>query len=285
VKLPGRHHHEVKPRRRRLADDLERPASSVAYYSRRSDQEQNTGRYTRREAQKQVTNLGRYSATPHIVSLDGSSQSLLRGQAAYQSAAERLLAGSIWNRNKLTVDTGGLSRQLQHQFPELSSVSVTLPLLSHQPIIYVQTAQPALILVGDSGTYVLDTDGKALLSVSGNQAAEASFGLPIVVDQSGLQLALDRQVLPSGDVSFIQTVVAQLAARHLTVTSMTLPPAASELDVHVSGLAYYAKFNLQSGDARQQAGTYLATQSHLQSEHITPAQYIDVRVDGRAYYK
>jgi hypothetical protein len=66
---------------------------------------------------------------------------------------------------------------------------------------------------------------------------------------------------------------------------MTLPPATSELDVRVAGQPYFIKFNLQSGDARQQAGTFLATQSHLQSQNIVPSTYIDVRVDGRSYYK
>ena len=65
---------------------------------------------------------------------------------------------------------------------------------------------------------------------------------------------------------------------------MTLPPAASELDVKIAGKPYFVKFNLQADDARRQAGTFLATQAQLQRKGITPAQYIDVRVEGRAYY-
>ena len=76
-----------------------------------------------------------------------------------------------------------------------------------------------------------------------------------------------------------------MAAKHITITSMTLPPAADELDVHLTGVNYYIKFNLANDDARQQVGTFLATQAQLKSQGITPGQYIDVRVDGRAYYQ
>ncbi len=66
---------------------------------------------------------------------------------------------------------------------------------------------------------------------------------------------------------------------------MTLPVGTSELDVRLAGQPYSVKFNLESGTARQQAGTFLATESKLKSQNVTPAEYIDVRVDGRAYYK
>jgi hypothetical protein len=66
---------------------------------------------------------------------------------------------------------------------------------------------------------------------------------------------------------------------------MTLPPAASELDVQIVDQPYFIKFNLENDDPRQQVGTYIATQAYLTSQHITPAHYIDVRVDGRAYYE
>jgi hypothetical protein len=71
----------------------------------------------------------------------------------------------------------------------------------------------------------------------------------------------------------------------MSVGSMILPAGTSELDVHLAGQPYFVKFNLNNNDPRQQAGTFLAAIANLQKNHITPAQYIDVRVDGRAYYQ
>jgi hypothetical protein len=64
-----------------------------------------------------------------------------------------------------------------------------------------------------------------------------------------------------------------------------LPPAASELDVQLNGRPYFVKFNLQSNNPRGEAGTFLATIAQLSRQNIVPGHYVDVRVDGRAYYQ
>lgn len=230
-----------------------------------------------------LINVLSLSAHAEIMPLKSTDKgSFLRDQAAYQAAADKLLAGSLWNRNKITIDTGTFSRQMMKQFPELSSVSVTLPLLAHRPVVYLQPAQPALVLATDSGSFVIDDRGKALLTADGS-ATESK--LPQVVDQSGLRVQLNHQVLSSQSVTFIQTVVAQLAAKHMVVSSMVLPAGTSELDVHLAGQTYFVKFNLHDNSARQQVGTFLATIAQLQKNNTSPAKYIDVRVLGRAYYQ
>lgn len=234
-----------------------------------------------------VANVLQLSTTAQIMPVDTSeADSPLFDKTAYQAEADQVLAESIWNRNKITVDTGKVSQRLLAQFPDLTSVSVTIPLLTHHPIIYIEPAQPVLVMQSaTSGSFILDATGKAVLQNSTTTQIKDSAALPVVTDLSGLPLALGRDVLPATSVSFIQTVVAQLAAKHYMVASMTLPPAASELDVKLAGQAYIIKFNLENNDPRQQVGTFLATITELESQHITPAQYIDVRVDGRAFYQ
>jgi hypothetical protein len=233
-----------------------------------------------------AVNILTLSSSPKILPLSsGDSATFLHDQSAYQQAAEQLLARSFWNRNKITINTTQISEQLVAQFPELSSANVTLPLLAHRPIVYVEASQPALILATNGGSFVLDSRGKALL-LSSQLPTGKHLDIPLVSDQSGVTVKLNHQALSSGYVSFIQTVTAQLDAKHLSISSMTLPPEANELDVWLTGQPYYIKFNLQQQDhARQQVGTFLAVLSQLQGQGITPAQYIDVRVDGRAYYQ
>ncbi len=226
------------------------------------------------------------SVSPHAkvepLTASKTSSAFLRSQAEYQVAADKLLASSIWNRNKITINTGGISQQLVAQFPELSSASITLPLLAHRPIVYVQPAQASLVVAADNGAFVIDQTGKVLMPAANLPTAH---NLPQIVDQSGLQISANHQVLTADDVNFVQTVLAELAAKHVAVSSMVLPATSRELDVYIAGQPYFVKFNLQNTDARQQAGTYLAAAAQLQRQHITPAHYIDVRVDGRAYYQ
>lgn len=86
-------------------------------------------------------------------------------------------------------------------------------------------------------------------------------------------------------MAFIQTVLYQLQQKHIVVTMLVLPAASREFDLYIDGARYYGKFNLASDTARQQAGTFLATKHYLEGKGLAPQEYIDVRVDGRAYYK
>jgi len=225
------------------------------------------------------------STDPKVVLVAGSSQQpFLQDKQVYNRAIVKQLGSSIWNRNKITVNTERINQQLTMQFPELASVNMTLPLVSHRPIIYLQAAQPAIILHTTSGSYVLDTTGKALLS-GAVPPAVTDLNLPTLTDQSGLAITVNREALRSSDVRFIQTVVAELKVQGLTPSSLILPVASSELDVYLAGQPYFIKFNLQSDNARQQVGTFLAVLAQLKRQNNLPNAYVDVRVDGRAYYK
>jgi hypothetical protein len=142
-----------------------------------------------------------------------------------------------------------------------------------------------LLLTTTSGqSFVVDENGKALIAAA-RVPDLAALKLPVVNDESGIRLTEGKTVLSGSAVSFMRVILAELSAQNVSMQRLTLPAATSELDVYPIGVQYYVKFNLQSQTALQQVGTYLATIEKLREQGITPAQYIDVRVDGRAYYK
>lgn len=298
--------------RRRSGINLERTTTSnySRYAQQRSEQLENTGRQLdRQQIQARAKKVGGFwlqrfglaillivalicavatvslSSDAKIVPVTTSSnQAFLQPVNTYQAAADKLLADSILNRNKITADTDRVSQQLLAHFPELKTATVSLPLLGHRPVIYLEPAQPALILSQGTTSYVIDSTGRALMQLQPNSSI-AKAGLPVVTDQGNLTVKLKQIALSSDTVTFVQIIVQQLAAKHFTVTTMSLPPAASELDVHLASQPYFIKFNLENNDPLQQVGTFLATQAHLAGQNITPGQYFDVRVDGRAYYQ
>jgi hypothetical protein len=234
-----------------------------------------------------AVNILQLSADPKVVPLTSSSNNyFLRNTTTYEQAAQKLFKSSLLNGNKLTVNTDQIAENLRQEFPELSDVSITLPLIGHRPVVYIAPTTPSLILAtGQNQAYVLDENGKALAATSQVPDVDA-LQLPLVTDQSGIKLATGSVALPSDDIAFILTINGQLRAQHYQPSSLVLPPATSELDVHFKGKSYYGKFNMHNtATAKQQAGTFVATDTYLAGKHITPAQYIDVRVDGRAYYK
>ncbi len=297
--------------RQRFKESGAQLGSAFSYHALRSEQDVSTGRQEPRPDRRAQTrpfwqfwskrfvmaatlvvaiavfvNVSVLLPSAKITLLDGASATnpLLRSNGAYQQAADAILTKSVWNRNKITVNTGALRAGLLKQFPEIDDASVSLPLFGHRPVVYLQPAQAALILNASNGSFVVDTRGKALLSASAS-ASSTTSGLVQLTDQGGLTVKLNQQALTAQDVAFIQTIISQLKARGFSVASMTLPASASELDVQIAGKPYFVKFNLNNSDARQQAGTFLATVTQLGRQNVAPTQYVDVRVDGRAYYK
>jgi hypothetical protein len=210
---------------------------------------------------------------------------LLHDQVTYKTAADSYLHSSIFNNNKITINGTAVAERLQQDFPELASVNVALPLVGHRPVVYLRTSEPTLILITTTGqSFVIDESGKALTTTARVHNLDA-LHLPVVHDESGLKLQQGDTVLSSTAATFVSDVIAQLAAKKIDVASLRLPAGTSELDIYPAGVSYFVKFNLQHDSAAQQTGTYLAVSEKLQGQGVMPAQYIDVRVDGRAYYK
>jgi hypothetical protein len=215
---------------------------------------------------------------------EAQGQVFLRSLKTYEDAVHSTFARSFVNGNKVTVSASRISADLRQQFPELKTVAISLPLVGSRPVVYIQPAVPALILTTKrSGVMVVDTSGKAL--ITGNQVPDLDkLKLPVVHDESNLAFRAGSIALPAQSVAFITEVVGQLKAKSIPISSLTLPVEASELQVRIEGKPYFVKFNLH-GQAREEAGAFIAVKARLESEHKTPATYIDVRVPNRAYFK
>ncbi|HUB92926.1 MAG TPA: hypothetical protein VMB52_00290 [Verrucomicrobiae bacterium] len=220
------------------------------------------------------------SSSPKVI-IVGETQitaSYMQPNAAYASAAQKVLASSITNRSKLTVDPAGVATTLEKEFPELLNVSMNIPLVGNRPVLYLQPATPVLVIQAPDGNYALNRDGIIL-----SRLHEIPADVPEVVDQSSLTLQVGKQALSSGAVAFINTVAYQFAAQHLTISTFVLPANAPyELDVRLEGQSYIVRFNLEA-DALIQCGAAVATIQQLGNK--PPSTYLDVRVPGRVYYK
>ncbi|HVC36584.1 MAG TPA: hypothetical protein VNE40_04070 [Candidatus Dormibacteraeota bacterium] len=225
-------------------------------------------------------------SSPPRIDLENSpsSQFFMRNILVYQKSASDAMARSFWNNNKITLNTAGIAQELKSKFPEIADATISLPIFGHKPIIYIEPNQLAFILSASNGNFVIGQNGAALFARQ-SLPTKNKLNLLTLTDQSNLRIQVGQSAFPSSQVNFIQEVIAELRSRGVQISNLTLPAAASELDAHLQGLPYIVKFNLQNNDPRQQAGTFLAVKAHLDSAHISPTQYIDVRVDGRAYYK
>ncbi len=203
----------------------------------------------------------------------------------YRQSAAKAINESLYNHFKITINQNQIENSIKQDFPEINYVSVVAPFIGSRPTIYIQLAQPQLIYATNFGSYVLNSEGVII-----DRAAALTKPQPdslFTVNNTSLTNRPNSgdQVLTQQDVRFIQTVAQALKVKGISLTKMDLVPGAEELEVYPQGDPYYIKFNLYQTDALQQVGTYLATIATLKQQGKAPTQYVDVRVDGRAYYK
>lgn len=220
---------------------------------------------------------------PRVELAENTSTVLLRPTDSYQQAAERQLKRSVFNRSKLLINTKSIEAALMTEFPELKTVGLTIPLTNRQPILKLKSVEPRLMLITTSGRFVIDERGRAVAKVDTDEMA-AALNLPPFQDQSGLAVSLGEVTLASREVAFISELTYQLRNKAADVESMVLPPLLNEVHLGIKNQPYYVKFNML-GDARLQAGTFIAAKARLESQGIKPAEYIDVRVDEKVFYK
>jgi hypothetical protein len=220
------------------------------------------------------------STNPKVIVIGKTSvaANYVQSTDVYAAAAHTILGSALTNRSKLTINLAGTAQSMERQFPELQVVSVGVPLIGSRPVVYIQVANPSLVLQTGNGNYALNKSGIVLA-----QLRSIPTQIPLVVDQSNQTPKPGKQYLPSSTVAFVDTVAFQLSAAHVDVSTYVLPANAPyELDVRVNGTPYSVRYNLQA-DPLVQSGAAIGTIQQL--GNTVPSSYIDVRVPDRVYYK
>lgn len=209
-----------------------------------------------------------------------STEDLLK----YKNLTDILLNKSFFNQNKISIDEANIIKQLKYSYPQIQSVKFKINIFSRRPTLLIDNSQLALLVKNINDQYFeINLAGQVIKDVP-NGEVNKLIGLPLVLDKSSLNYEVNKQIFPNSDVVFILAIYKEFKEKGATISSLTLPATSRELDVGLLNTPYFIKFNLDNNDALQQVGTYFALIDHLKSQNITPSKYIDVRLDGRAYY-
>jgi hypothetical protein len=217
------------------------------------------------------------STTPSI-NFSGDS-SIYHSKTEYKNGIAKILDTSILNKSKLTFNTHKAQTDILKSYPELDAITIGLPVIGRRPTITMHVRQPALILTTKSNSFVLDTNGKVVAETK-QVISSITSQLLTAQDQSGLELHVGDQALTIITIAFITNIKAQLTAKQLIVSGLTLPSGGNEIDIHIKDVPYFVKTD-SSGDARVQIGDFLAAKE----SGISPYEYIDARVEEKVFYK
>lgn len=213
---------------------------------------------------------------PAVMATDNSYHS----NSQYAALVKSAFAG-VSSHNKITFNDSKTVQKIESQLPEVTAASIELPFFSEQPKVRLLVSPPAFKLKSAGRMYIISQSG-VVVAPDTNSSRFAK--LLIVDDQSGFSAAVGQRVLNSQAAGFISTIIQQSQRAKVPLSLLTLPAVPLEFDVRTKDQPYFIKFYL-NGDANLEAGQFLAARQKFLSNHITPSQYLDVRISGKIFYK
>ncbi len=179
-----------------------------------------------------------------------------------------------------SADQKNMLAYLQTKHPEIKSFSLALTGEFGKAQAVVKLRQPvARWIINDQDEYV-DAEG-VVFAVNGFDTPSVT-----IVDQNKLALdRLNKKVITSNRfLVFVGQVVGNFAATDHKVTTATIPVLTTrQLEVKLAGSSYPIKMTIDR-PAGEQVEDALRVIQYLKKHSVEPS-YIDVRVQGKAFYK
>lgn len=224
------------------------------------------------------------TSNPEITPLSETSVNLLQNTDKYKDSIAGVFGENFLNKSKLTINTRAVEDKIKATHPEIEEVSINVPLLGRRPVVQISPATPKLLLSSGASTYVVNDRGRVLMNAE-ESPEDINKDLVIIKDFVIGEVKPGDIILPESTIEFIDQVKYQFESSGKAIEYITLPAVANELHVKPMDSNYIVKFNLQS-DPREQSGVYFALYDRLAKEALVqPKEYVDVRVESRAYYK
>jgi cell division septal protein FtsQ len=211
----------------------------------------------------------------NTVKIQGNT-SLTTKQVTAMVQAE--LKKSLGRQNLTSLDTAGLEKALLTDNYQLKSVDIVRN-WPHGLTVNVSERQPSLIWKTGDQAYLLDADGSIISPVS-----LAGTKLPVITDSTNLPVKVGDKVVPPRFVTFCaQLVQAMSQTTGVGITGMTVPDTTTEVYV-TTNKGYVVKFDT-TRSAEEGLAQMQRVLTELQRQGKNPAEYIDLRIENKAYYK
>ncbi len=180
--------------------------------------------------------------------------------------------------NLITLGLAPLAQELPDSDKRIKTVSVRRVWPGTVRLDVVER-QPALGWRSGVQQFVLDGEGTAI-------ALQQDLGLrlPTVTDSTNLPVKVGDRVVPAHFVTFCTGLIDNLPKRFgLQIIDMKVSETTSEIYVTTSR-HFYIKFDT-TRPVEDELGDLKTVLDTLNKLHKTPAEYIDLRIAGKAYYK
>jgi cell division septal protein FtsQ len=194
-----------------------------------------------------------------------------------QRVAQEGASKQWFGRNALLLNTGALVTYIETAEPGVKSAQIKHRGF-HTVEVVVTERQPSLNWKSNNILYLLDVDGTVIGPSKGSYVR-----LPTVTDSTNLPVKEGSIVAPASFVAFSGEFIRRLPEAGLQASEAIVPETTSELNIKTQQ-GYMLKL-----DTTRNAGSELDDLKNVQRElakaHKAPTQYIDLRIEHKAYYK
>jgi len=199
-------------------------------------------------------------------------------QSIYRASIDQYLDQHPLERLKFSTNNNNIANFVRSQHPEVATVQPISELRLSATKYQITFRRPVAGWQIGAKQYYVDEQGVAFET---NYFAEP--GLQII-DQSNASFNTGQTVASSRFLSFVGKIVAEAKKQGLTVVQATLPlGTAREVDIRLNGVSYYFKLSVDRGAAAQMEDLG-RVEKYLMGKGIVPS-YVDLRVEGRAFYQ
>lgn len=209
-----------------------------------------------------------------VVSNESKSQNLSK----YEKSVEEYLNINPSERILSNLNKNALLESLQKDYPEVLSISDIKfnGLTSYK--IYLDFRKPVASWLVDGKEFFVDSEG---VSFNVNNFEKPSLN---IIDDSGAIVSNGKNVASSSFFSFIGKLVSAANKQGLEVSKIRIPPLSlRQVEVSVKGVSYFARMST-ADSAEGQIINFKKAIGYFITHKISP-NYIDLRIEGRGYYK
>lgn len=206
-------------------------------------------------------------------------------ESVYSQSIEEYIGQNVPLRQSWLLDSNSLERQLQEKHPEIQSLTVSGSLVKASTVVQVQFRKPAFVLNTGENSLFIDKNG-VLFTINHYKNVDINR-LPSVENMgSGIAQTGDRIVTATvaQAIAELYTLLPTVYSDGAVVSTVLLPRSAREVHIKVSTHPYVIKFSVERAIA-QQIGELRALLGFLRSSNASPVEYIDIRIEGKAFYK
>ncbi|MFA7253296.1 MAG: FtsQ-type POTRA domain-containing protein [Patescibacteria group bacterium] len=168
-----------------------------------------------------------------------------------------------------------IERDILKKFPEIQAVQIYRGIPDALKVVIVERDGKLLWQTAER-KYLVSSEGEVMRETADNQG-----NLPLVIDKSALAVETGDRIVSSNFVAFVTHIFEGLEPT-LNIKPLNFEITETTFDVNLhTDTGFYIKFNSLRSSKKQLENAKLVLVQKRPDIH----EYIDIRVDGWAYYK